>query len=794
MYFGLTCGPIGFNTGYMVPWGADMFRGIEGSMNIQWNQGIDDLRARAGMWQVPTFAGTGFSEYPQFTNMNALLDPYYTINQVRWNAANGSGFGGFGGSNVGFGGFGNSNVGFGGFGNVTSPFNSNSNSSSSNSSSSSSNSNNSVEKTFNKKYNKMLTFLKQLNTFAQKEDSHILNSAQKERLEEIIKGSKEKTAEGKYNELKEFYDSLNKDDIKEFIINGSNGMTTNGKSNGAKISDKLEEIGYENPNGKIEKSGKSNSSAIVDFHERLTKINTTDAKLDDALPNVSAYSALDIISSYNSKYTDSKDDMLELFFKAYDRVKGEQKDTVKSGFKPLVDALSKQSRKVADEIGGDTKDKIVEVADNLEKAFEKMNRSEIKANFKKLYVMTRLASAKVLENTLAGAYGDFDSDLFKNDSFILENTKKDLKEEGLESIVKSVESDINLKENEINTNIYSSENIDEIESSEERVNTLRKNNIITTTKDKVTINDEEETVYEETVATGNRTTKRKFILNDDGLLVEIKKEGDEWKTTGSPISASTLQKDVNNAKSTSKSSTKTSTKKTTKKTTTKSSTTSATKSSDSQADLTYTGRKLYETIHGYTEDKYYSRVDETLGQLNSDNIVAFLKDYYKASGYNGSIHSEGILEHLDDENDGGKISLDNKKNMINALLERAAELGLENDSDYREIKDRLSFYEPGEQYSEKENFNNGRWFGANWGTRAVTGAASGAAAGAGIGALVTAWCGGAGAPIGAIVGGLTGAIGNVGVNRRTDNEYIDVAMKNLLDKIVNKEAKLSKKA
>ena len=47
--FGVCNNILGFNSGYMVPWGVDMFNGIPGSMNIMFNQGLADMQARASM-------------------------------------------------------------------------------------------------------------------------------------------------------------------------------------------------------------------------------------------------------------------------------------------------------------------------------------------------------------------------------------------------------------------------------------------------------------------------------------------------------------------------------------------------------------------------------------------------------------------------------------------------------------------------------------------------------------------------------------------------------------------------
>lgn len=794
MGFGLTCNPWGFNTSYMIPWGPDMFGGIPGSLNIQWNQGIADLQARANMWQVPTFQGSLFS-YPNMAGagMSFLCDPAYTINQMMWNSVTGNGNWGLG--------MGNSGIFNNGFvnpwNNAFNPFNPAGGSSSSSDSGSSSSANKSVEKTFEKRYNKLLGFMKKLNEYAKREDSHILNAVEKERLEELVKGSSEKTKEGKYNELKRFYDSLNKDDIKDFLVFGSDKLTINNEEGGTSLAEKLERIGYENPNGVIEQVGNSdgNGNVISTLHNRLKNISKKDAKLDDAIPTLSAYSALDIISSYNSKYPN--EDLIDLLFEAYNKVDKNQRDTVKgnaegqSGFRPLVFALTKEARNVAKEIKGESKDKIEETAEKLEKAYDKFNKSEVKDLFNKLYVMTRIASAKVLENTLASTYGTIDNELFRNNSFILKETEKDLREEGLGNIYNNVKNDINLRSCDIVTNVYSDANVDDLET-EQKITSLRQNEIITIKPDTVTVNGEEETVYEETVATGNRSEKRQFILSDDGDFIEIKEEDGEWKPTGHAVKASTIQSNVNDAKRAANQSVSSSGS----SSSSSSSGSSSSSSSSSSAPSTsyYTGAELYNKLSGTTDNRYYNRINDTLASLDKENVVAFLKDYYDESGYDGSLSDEGIIEQLDDECDGGRLKMENKRNLINSLMSKASDLGLSNDSDYKELEDYLSEYD--DAHPDADTFRKDTWGRNFWGRLGVaTGAAAtGAAVGAGIGALAGLKSGGKFAKKGAIIGCIVGAVADfigqsfhIGVHKHNTGENIDSLMKSLFDKIVAKE-------
>ena len=141
----------------------------------------------------------------------------------------------------------------------------------------------------------------------------------------------------------------------------------------------------------------------------------------------------------------------------------------------------------------------------------------------------------------------------------------------------------------------------------------------------------------------------------------------------------------------------------------------------------------------------YPIVNKYLENVDPDNVMEFLKGVYEVKGLNPI---EGIIEHLDDEYDGGIITMDNKKNLIKSLLKVAEDNGFENDADYIKIKTIIDLYDDENNPLSKETtFNNGnhRQF-FSWSNGAYAGAGAAAGVGAGI-ALASN-------PVGWIIGGI----------------------------------------
>ena len=220
---------------------------------------------------------------------------------------------------------------------------------------------------------------------------------------------------------------------------------------------------------------------------------------------------------------------------------------------------------------------------------------------------------------------------------------------------------------------------------------------------------------------------------------------------------------------------------------------SSEKQKEINAGAKQSGADLYKLINGNTANYAYSIVNETLEGVNKDNVLEFLNGYYSERG---SGNPEGIIEALDDEWDGGAISMDNKKNLATSLLALAEENGLGNNSDCKIIRAILKMYSEGGSQETATDFNHNHRFGyvsdtcsavgGVLGAVAVAGkvlatAKTGAAAGAAAGGGVFSW---ATAAIGAVV-----AVGASFCDRVTDNEDLDAAMNRLRTKLNEKLGK-----
>ena len=603
------------NGNYIIPWGTDLFNGIDGSLNIQWNQGLTDLAARRNMWMTQSSPSI-FSAYPStvqaITGDSLILPPMNMSNFM-------GGYNGYGMSNPfsevsSYVGASSSNGADGS--SQTNPNNGMwsynpwqsmnpwSNPYNNNNSNNSTTANTPEERAYQRKYEKMDTFLKALNDYANLDDVNILTSAQKEAYQEMLTSTRGKSYEEKFKAAEEFYKSLPEATIKKFLLEGSMKLSTNGKTatDGKSLYDELESIGYENKNGDLESN--PNGNLITKLHEKLSKLGKEDANLEEAMPNLGAYSALDVISSYNSAYAkNDKAGIAEKFVKSYKKVSPEQQDTVKAGMNKLVQSLIVQARSIGDKSDDDTKTAIYDAADKLDKSFETMkNTGNFVRDFNNLYVLARLAGVRVLANKLADTYSSVDSNLFNKNMFY-DDTIKDLKEEGLDSTISKVESKVTAPESAVTNPSNESDDDSVQEASDE----------------------EEDTISKE---------------------------------------------DSENAKT--------------------------------------LGEKMAKTLHGYTDNSYYTRVNSILSDINSATVMPFLDGYYEESG------NDGIIETLDTEHDGGAILMENKKNLINALLAKAEECGIDGNKNdnYALLEDMLNKYED----NEKDTFNHGKFW--NWGIAA----------------------------------------------------------------------------
>ena len=195
-------------------------------LNLSWNAGISKLEARQWMDSNIQF-NCMYNRYFDNSSPSYLLDPRYTMAQWQQNNMYNGGGMPFDWSNMGF---------FPGYrpGNADN--------------------NNNISETpedekFNKKTNLLLSLMKQLVKDAEKDDSKISLtddeiSALKFAIKNVNKNEKDDegntvklTPEQKYNRLKEAFDKVNKDEVRNFIKT-TELLTTDGKEVKSSAKDK----------------------------------------------------------------------------------------------------------------------------------------------------------------------------------------------------------------------------------------------------------------------------------------------------------------------------------------------------------------------------------------------------------------------------------------------------------------------------------------------------------------------------------------------------------------------------
>lgn len=201
-------------------------------------------------------------------------------------------------------------------------------------------------------------------------------------------------------------------------------------------------------------------------------------------------------------------------------------------------------------------------------------------------------------------------------------------------------------------------------------------------------------------------------------------------------------------------------------------------------EISNAGYTIATGLGGVTRSYVYTEINSALGKLNKKNIMSFLDSYYVDGKRAGK--TEGLIEKLDDEYDGGTITMANKTKIVNSLLSLAEEKGLKDSVHYKELKRLITAYQKDTKLSTKKTFNQGGWarlvngefIGSTLGT-----AAGGAAAGAATCAAGASWAAGslAAGPIGwaAAIGGVLWGL----FDKVTDNEVIDKHLEALYNEI-----------
>lgn len=781
-----------------------------GAMNIHMNQALADMQARSTLYMTPTMSWNSFIPYGVPNGgMDYLIDPNYTIGQWQWNQNNQNSIWGGAFSNMGMPQM-----------NWNNPFNNPWNQGNNNTPTAS----NKTEKAFQTKYQKLEKLVKALTS-----DDSPLTGSRKDELKSVLSAKEGKTWKEKFENLKDAYNEIPKSDIKDFLATeAACTLSVNGKDvKKNSFYQKLQNVGYEFENSEID-------AEILPLHTTLSGLSddNADASHNSILGSIAlkagTYDVLDVISSWNNSY--KNENIIQCFAKQYSKMKDESSKSkaVSSALMPIVNSLLTQAKDLQNGLDGASKGKMTKSIDAVNKALDgTINFTELSKAFNNLYLQTRLAAVDSLRAEIKDYYGTIDSEVF-NDKLFEDATIKDLKEEGFtDSEIKAAKVKAKVSNDVVREEKYNDEEKTASEHVKDMVNdgylakatatgiggdvyydkntskvyVIKKNEddeeelheVIGTKADaqgkvsatgtpetkKVTASDvaaESDKAKEEKAElaanqkaaeelgknkkflvksgpyyTETNGQKRKFIIKN-GKFVEIKIDPEtKVRTEGESFTPEEIKEAHENA------------------------ITIQENSKSAYAD----GKDAHDKLNWSTDSKHYTGINSKLSGLNKDTVLTYVQGFYDDKGTS----PEGMIEHLDDEWDGGKITMDSKKNLINSFLEKAKELGFEKDEDYKAIQEIMQYYEPGQEYAESKDFNhtNGGFFESLGKATGALGGAAGA-----LGALVIlsnpgAWVIGGSALAGAVIGACC--------DRRTDNEVIDECMKSLMKKMQEKHPK-----
>lgn len=667
--------------GYRTPWTQDLCSGsLLGAMNISFNAAIAHMCTWPKLGMTPLFGGGLFNSYSNMgTGMEFLCDPRYTMAQSIWNSKTGNT------------GFMASNGVFPGFGAYTSmnPWNFTVNNTTPSDKKDDKGLTEEEKKKDKKEYEKKVdtlkSFLESIKT--------ILSRAYKNELETLFENlSDEKTYKDKYDKLLEFYNKINKGSTKEkiqrFIVEDS-GKFMVGKT------PIIELIGY--PSGKSYED-----SVLAGVHDRLNAKGNADSQTVHEIDEIGVTSAdtvLTGLSEYNTKYSAiGNDSLINLLYKAMND--SAQKETAKEGLINMNGALIDKANEIKED--SDLDDETVKALDKAIKALSQYNSSDklsrnknnIINAFNHLYVLTRVASAKLLEQKINDEYGEFDENI---GNFVTAKTVEDLKQEGLEEEYNNLSKDIQIQ-NDDNKDNKTNSDIDNLKDNKKIIEELG-DGIITqkepytgniavpalnptdTSKAHVTLNNPE--IYTiNTESKDNKLVPHYYVLTDDNMFVEVYKKNPTdvgYTTEGKAlVKPSEIKKQVQTAKESIK--------------------TPEEIAQENEDALNGVGIDLkngsmfYEELDKKTSVKggkdpkvVYANINTTLENLDKDNVQGFMNEYYEALIKNtkgsdrrqrqydrGNLH-EGLIERMDDERDKGGIEMKNKLNLISSFMEMIKE-------------------------------------------------------------------------------------------------------------------------
>ena len=607
------------------------------SLNIMWNAALERSKAQSMVYMYPAFNMSNFTTYFNGYDNSYLTNPFYSMSQVLWNNNNGQTGNLWNNINT-------TNNWSNPWGNMWNP---------SGTTPSADKPETAEEIGAKRKYNKILGLIKQL-----KEYEKVSNS-DKDQLEAALEADRQNTKgtwTEKYNALKEAYDKISDSTVKECLKQSMELGTEEKPDQADAFRIRLESAGFEYEAGSID--------------EYIGKLANTIQNLSASQPNGSSdailggldgktVNILDVLSSWNTQYknseTKSKKRLITFAAEKYNSIEDKTaKTTYKSTvLDPVVNALRNKANELAANLEGENKEKLQKAIKALDDAYDKVGDNVpegVTTAFDNLYVLTRLAAIREIANDAKSYYGEVDSDLFNSDLF-MDETIADLKAEGF--------SEKNITSNQLSVDAPDAEPA----SAEEEVKKLTETKVLETLDKKVKIGQKEYVVYREAQATGDRKYQRLFIIEDNKLKELTNYEYKDGKYTKinadiaverKEIEASSIQSDYD------------------------------AKQAKIKDDMIRRGRDTIGRLKEWTNEKDTERINQYLTDINKDNVTEFLKGVME-TGWS----TEGLMEIMDDDNAGNKITVANKRKLVQAIIDRAKEDGLCDDSTCKWILDTL---------------------------------------------------------------------------------------------------------
>lgn len=508
-----------------------------------------------------------------------------------------------------------------------------------------------------------------------------LTASQKARLKSVLDDwSTFKTWKEKYDALNGIYREISPARIQEFLV----------KSSG--FAEEFAKIGY--PGVNSDDTGITDNDVLT-VHRGLQNIGNDNPNTEQTINILgNSETVIEAISKYNSTYpANGEDSLMKLLFKGIKKTDQAIKGTAINGLVTLCTNLKTKADAIADDANLDdaTRTAIRTAGRELynlindDSKITGSKETNITGAYNKLYVLTRIASAKLLEQRINQEYEIFAENM---GSFIMNQTASDLANEGLGGLYNTLINNVRLEGSSgsgSNENVTVTPDIDDLTDNSKVIeafgDTVTRNTETFTEESTIPLGGKTYTIPAGTViydisteydSASNGTKVHHYIMTDDHKFIEVVKDGTTWKFASDAklIKPSELKEMAETAAGSVKSAEQIAEE-------------SLNRINGVGEDLG-SGKKFYRELVDNTSirngepDVVYANINTTLQNINKDNVLTFMNEYYqeligtslrRQNQYNnGNIH-EGIMERMDDERDGGGIKMENKLQLVNSFMD-----------------------------------------------------------------------------------------------------------------------------